>query len=248
LVANEIAYNGVPDGVDGAEAGVRIHGSSALANSLGANSIHDNDGPGILLADGGNNLLAAPTITQASCQGPISGTACANCTVDIFSDSADEGRVFEGTITANAGGTFSWNDKPNGPNVTATATQPAGHTSSFSTSFSVGTCNSAPVAAFTISPAPGAVNSPIRFDASGSNDTEDPVGDLQVRWDFDNDGIFDTTWSTAKVATNSYTSVGAYIVRLEVQDTMGMIDAVTKQVDVASTASSQVIYLPMVLR
>ena len=100
---NEVAYNGTSTTVSG----IRVNGGAW--NAITLNSIHDNNGPGISLVDGGNWDLAAPTISQASCQGTVAGTSCAGCTVETFSDGADEGRVFEAATTANASsGAFSW--------------------------------------------------------------------------------------------------------------------------------------------
>ena len=57
--------------------------------------------------------------------------------VEVYSDAADEGRVYEGTTTAHATtGAFSWNGIPSGPNVTVTATDSQGNTSEFSTPWS----------------------------------------------------------------------------------------------------------------
>ena len=128
--ANLIAYNG-------REGGVGIYGHLAAAyNTITRNRIHSNEQKGIALADGGNNGLAAPVITTAS-RTQASGTACANCTVELFSDAADEGATYEGTATANASGQWTLN-KPagfSGPHLTATATDPSGNTSEFSAPF-----------------------------------------------------------------------------------------------------------------
>ena len=103
IAGNEVAYNGTSI----TATGVKVAGGSC--NLISLNSIHDNNGPGISLVDGGNWDLAAPTISQASCQGTVAGTSCAGCTVETFSDGADEGRVFEAATTANASsGAFSW--------------------------------------------------------------------------------------------------------------------------------------------
>jgi len=102
-------------------------------NSLRRNSIFGNAGPGIRLIDGGNQMLPAPlmlTVTETS----VSGTACPGCTVEVFSDAEDEGRVYEGSAVASAAGTFSFT-KPTGltgPFITATATDSEGNTSEFS--------------------------------------------------------------------------------------------------------------------
>jgi hypothetical protein len=101
-----------------------------------SNAIFSNGDKGIELVSNGNSELSAPTITQASCQ-QVEGSACAGCTVEIYSDAADEGRVYEGTTTAHAStGAFSWNGIPSEPNVTATATNSQGNTSEFSAPWS----------------------------------------------------------------------------------------------------------------
>ncbi len=135
VFANEVARNGTNAG----EAGVRIDGGLA-GNPINVNSIHDNGGPGIELVNGGNFGLGAPTISQASCQGTVSGTSCAGCTVEIFSDTADEGRIYEASVTTYGGGAFSWSGTLHGPHVTTTATTVTGATSAFSAPTDVGAC------------------------------------------------------------------------------------------------------------
>ena len=54
-------------------------------NTLRANSIFDNASSGIQLLDGGNQALAAPVITGLTPAG-VTGTACANCLVEVFMD------------------------------------------------------------------------------------------------------------------------------------------------------------------
>jgi hypothetical protein len=54
--------------------------------------------------DGGNIEIAPPTIAAVD---PVQGTACANCIVDIYSDSANEGQVYEGSTIADADGAFA---------------------------------------------------------------------------------------------------------------------------------------------
>ena len=77
-----IAYNGSD--------GVRVDGSSATGNTIRGNSIHSNSGKGIETINGGNGNLAPPVITGG---GSASGTACANCAVEVYSDSVNEGRI-----------------------------------------------------------------------------------------------------------------------------------------------------------
>jgi hypothetical protein len=118
---NLIAYN-VDDGV-------WVYGTDATGNTIRGNSIHSNGDMGIVNSSGGNTELAPPVITGF---GSVVGTACANCTVDVYSDDEDEGRVYEGHTTANGSGTWSFSGSLEGPNITATATDADGNTSEFS--------------------------------------------------------------------------------------------------------------------
>jgi len=98
-----------------------------------------------------------------------------------------------------------------------------------------GTCpgsNTAPAATFLITPASGTTDTTFQYDASGSSDGEDPVSKLQVRWDWENDGTWDTEWSTAKTAEHQYGTVGTWISTLEVKDSGGLTDTTTREVAV----------------
>jgi parallel beta-helix repeat protein len=262
LSLNEIAYSGTHNGVDEAEAGVRVRGASALFDTITGNSIHNNDGPGIVLADSGNMGLGAPIINTASCGGPVSGTTCAGCTVEIFSDDQEEGRIYETGVVADGSGNFTWSGNPNGPNVTATSTHPAGHTSTFSAPFNIGTCNTAPAAAFSVSPGSGTTSTVFTFDASSSSDAEDSALALSFRWDWENNGIYDTAWSNSATIQHTFTVSGTHTVRLEVKDTGGLTDTSTQQVAVSSGPTppptpiptppepqdTKKVYLPLVIK
>lgn len=78
-------------------------------------------------------MLPAPVI-RAVDGTSVSGTACANCTVEVFSDDEDEGGIYEGTAIAGASGAFVFRkpDGLTGPYITATATDRDGNTSEFS--------------------------------------------------------------------------------------------------------------------
>jgi hypothetical protein len=65
----------------------------------------------------------------------VSTTTCPACTVEVFSDAEDEGRVYEGSTAADTSGafTFSKGSPLTGPYLTAAATDRSGNTSEFST-------------------------------------------------------------------------------------------------------------------
>jgi hypothetical protein len=78
--------------------------------------------------------------------------------------------------------------------------------------------NTPPVAALTISPLIGQAGANTTFDATGCTDAETPPANLAVRWDWENDGTWDTNWSVTKIATHATNTAGFYIARVEVRD------------------------------
>ena len=146
---NMIAHNG--------SSGIEVWGSRSPNNTITQNSIHDNLGNGITLWNENFDLVQVAIITSFDFEsGTVSGLACPDCVVEIFSDQNNEGEVFEGKTHADAGGVFSFSKGTafSGPHVTTTVTDANGATSMFSTP-AVGsrlpelqTNNSNPVARF----------------------------------------------------------------------------------------------------
>jgi len=94
--------------------------------------------------------------------------------------------------------------------------------------------NYPPEASFIVSPEGGGMGTNFHFDASGCQDEEDATEDLQVRWDWESDGTWDTEYSVNKEASHAYTVPGSYNVKLEVKDTEGATDKATQQVNVTN--------------
>ena len=69
----------------------------------------------------------------------------------------------------------------------------------------------------------------ITFDASTSTSLN---GTLNARWDWEDDGVWDTSWSTSLSATHAFAAEGSYTVRLEVRDAAGWTDNETQSVAV----------------
>ena len=123
--SNTIAHNGAD--------GVRIDGEAATRNAITVNSITDSGGKGIELIDGGNEELAPPVVTSVT-MGSVSGTACAGCLVEVFSDPADEGRFVHSPpyAFADASGNWTWSGMVSASHVCATNRDSVGNTSEFS--------------------------------------------------------------------------------------------------------------------
>jgi uncharacterized protein (TIGR02145 family) len=98
--------------------------------------------------------------------------------------------------------------------------------------------NEAPNASFTVTPTSGTTDTVFAVDASGSTDNEDASSDLHVRWDWENDGTYDTNWSTIKTASHHYPTIGDKTIKLEVKDTEDLMDTETHQVTVYSDSGT----------
>jgi PKD repeat protein len=84
--------------------------------------------------------------------------------------------------------------------------------------------NVEPVASFSVLPPTGDPATVFTFDAWESYDVEDEKSALEVRWDWESDGTWDTGWSNEKIVTHQYAAEGSYNVALEVRDSNGLTD------------------------
>ena len=91
---NIIAFNGTVGG-----GGIEIRNVNAQANIITANSIHSNLFKGIYYNNSESPQLVSPSIPIIFdfdlVAGMVSGTACPDCTVEIFSTSTSDGEFFE---------------------------------------------------------------------------------------------------------------------------------------------------------
>lgn len=103
-----------------------------------------------------------------------------------------------------------------------------------------GSLNRSPVAAVSATPRTGPVPLTVSFDGSSSSD---PDGDaLTYAWDFQDDGVTDTT---AVAPAFTYTSAGAFTARLTVRDPAGRSNSVTVRIDAGNTPPEPVINAPV---
>jgi formylglycine-generating enzyme required for sulfatase activity len=98
--------------------------------------------------------------------------------------------------------------------------------------------NKAPTASFIVTPSSGTAETVFQFDASGCTDAEDAASALQVRWDWENDGVWDTGWTTTKTASHQYETTGSKTIKLEVKDTGGLTDDTTREVTVTEDGNT----------
>ena len=115
--------------------GVQVDDATATGNTISGNSIYSNVGNGIENINGGNTELAPPVIDSVGSASGHTDPKCYPCTVEIYSDDEDEGRIYHGSTATNddATGTWTYPGTVTGPNITATVTDAPGNTSEFST-------------------------------------------------------------------------------------------------------------------
>jgi uncharacterized protein (TIGR02145 family) len=92
--------------------------------------------------------------------------------------------------------------------------------------------NSAPVAHFIATPDTGIIATIFDFDASGCTDKEDSASSLIVRWDWENDGTWDTAYSSIKTTQHQYSTSGTKTINLQVRDSDGLSSTANQQVTV----------------
>lgn len=79
-----------------------------------------------------------------------------------------------------------------------------------------------PVAAFSVDPDSGTVQTTFTVDASPSYDPDGNPSDLTFRWDWNGDGSFDTPYQGNPIASQIYPDTGTYHLILQVRDADGL--------------------------
>ena len=91
---------------------------------------------------------------------------------------------------------------------------------------------SSPKPILNIYPAFGHNHTKFLLDASQTRDDEDSIWTLKFRWDFDGDGIFDTSYQDSSRITRTYPTPGEYNPRVEVKDPSGRVQSAGKLISV----------------
>ena len=96
--------------------------------------------------------------------------------------------------------------------------------------------NTPPIADLIITPSSGSITTTFTADVTGSTDAEDDISFLSVRFDWTDDGVYDTAWLNASQTwTHTFGNVwGKITVRALVQDSGGLTDEATYTVTVTT--------------
>ena len=136
--------------------------------------------------------------------------------------------------------TTGWTDReainhtyrePGNYTVTLKVRDSQGGEGNYSREISVFSTNKAPEAQFTMSRRRGTIDTKFRFTAT-PKDREDSFSELQVRWNFGEDGDWDTEYRRKRVAEHEYKSTGEYEVEMQVKDSKGSTDTERKKIEV----------------
>lgn len=93
--------------------------------------------------------------------------------------------------------------------------------------------NNPPNAIFTVTPAAGSTATIFYVNGNDSYDQEDKY-QVKARWDWNDDGIWDTQYSVGKTGTHTYATTGTYTIRLEIKDSEGLTDTASHTISVGA--------------
>ncbi len=93
--------------------------------------------------------------------------------------------------------------------------------------------NLKPTAAFFVGYEYGNKTTNFYFDAAGTQDGEDYIDQIKIRWDFESDGVWDTEYAKEKTMYHKYTATGKFRARMEAIDTGGLTDTTSVSVNIS---------------
>ncbi len=107
--------------------------------------------------------------------------------------------------------------------------------------------NDPPTARLEIRPTMGTITTTFTMDVTGSTDDHDTIAEMSVRFDWTDDGVYDTGWLNAsQLWTNTYSDVWGQIrVRAQIKDSGGLTDEATQTIVVTTP---YYIFLPRTMK
>lgn len=100
------------------------------------------------------------------------------------------------------------------------------------------TVDAAPQARLEVQPGSGTTETTFEFDASGSSDPPNSLASLDFRWDWTNDGLWDTGWQADPKETHRYDIPGEKEAKVQVRDKSGFTDTATETVEVGPPSAN----------
>jgi hypothetical protein len=97
--------------------------------------------------------------------------------------------------------------------------------------------NTAPNASFEVSPHEATPGVEFEFDAGACSDDQYKPYYLEVRWDYEGDGTWDTDFSTTKSTSHYYDESGEYDATIQVRDPEGQTAEASEEITVLSNSA-----------
>lgn len=101
-------------------------------------------------------------------------------------------------------------------------------------------------ASFASDPKAGTTSTQFRFDASASRDDFDSGASLEYRWDWDGDGVWDTSFGPAETASHAFDSVGRKRVRMEARNGSGQAAVASDIISVQAPSNPSEIIVDLI--
>ena len=225
--------------------GIRSLELTAAGNRFSGNEIHDNTGLAIDLAplnvhnvndaddtdEGPNGLLNHPVWVAATTE-LVEGTACADCTVEIFTgDGPSTATASLATVVADGSGQFTATvTAPAGSSIVATATDAANNTSELSDPIVVEAFDAPPTLTLDSTP-----EIPEGGEGLLTASAVDPEGtEPLIEWDLDDDGAFEVSGPSATLSAAGLDGPTTVPIRVRATDGAGSTDETTADVAVVN--------------
>ncbi|MFC1628544.1 PKD domain-containing protein, partial [Gemmatimonadota bacterium] len=96
--------------------------------------------------------------------------------------------------------------------------------------------NEPPQASFGFTPSWGSVLTTFTLDPRLSSDPDTYPWHLQIRWDWEGDGTWDTGWGVVQAVEHLFENPGEYHPTLQIRDYLGALDSTTMTIDVKENA------------